>query len=54
MLVINPIQALVHPRTKKKTILHELPIPNPNFSEFVFFGKYIGRLRIGDFNLPSN
>jgi hypothetical protein len=43
MLVINPLQALVHPQTKKKkkkkTILHGLSIPNPNFSEFVFFCK---------------
>jgi hypothetical protein len=32
MPVINPLQALVQPQTqkkKKKTILHELSIPNP-------------------------
>ncbi len=34
----NPLQTLVHPQTQK-TILHGLPIPNPNFSEFTFFGK---------------
>jgi hypothetical protein len=40
MPAINPLQALVHPQTKKKkTILHGLSIPNPNFSEFAFFGK---------------
>jgi hypothetical protein len=39
MLVINPLQALVHPQTQKKTIPHGLSIPNPNFSEFAFFGK---------------
>jgi hypothetical protein len=55
MPVINPFQALVHPQTKKKkTILHGLWIPNPNFAEFAFFGKYICRLGIVDFNLPSN
>jgi uncharacterized protein (DUF1501 family) len=56
MPVINPLQALVHPQTQKgkKTILHGLSIPNPNFSEFAFFDKYICRLRIVDFNLPSN
>ncbi len=41
MSVINPLQALVPPQNqkKKKTILHGLLIPNPNFSEFAFFGK---------------
>ncbi len=39
MPVINPLQALVHPQTQKKTILHGLSIPNPNFSEFAIFGK---------------
>jgi hypothetical protein len=40
MPVINPLQALFHPQTqKKKTILHGLLMPNPNFSEFAFFGK---------------
>jgi hypothetical protein len=40
MPVINPLQALVRPQTqKKKTILNGLSIPNPNFSEFAFFGK---------------
>jgi hypothetical protein len=40
MPVINPLQALVHPQTqKKKTILHRLSLPNPNFSEFAIFGK---------------
>jgi hypothetical protein len=40
MPVIKPFQALVRPQTKKKkTILHGLSIPNPNFSEFAFFGK---------------
>jgi hypothetical protein len=37
MPVISPRQALVHPQTQK-TILHGLSIPNPKFSEFVFFG----------------
>jgi hypothetical protein len=36
MLVINPLQALVHAQTQK-TILHGLSIPNPNFSEFALF-----------------
>jgi hypothetical protein len=41
MLVINPVQALVHPQTQKIYIyiLHGLSIPNPNFSKFLFFGK---------------
>jgi hypothetical protein len=40
MTVINHLQALVHPQTqKKKTSLHGLSSPNPNFSEFAFFGK---------------
>jgi hypothetical protein len=41
MPAINPFQTLVHPqiKKKKKTILHGLSIPNPNFSEFAFFGK---------------
>jgi hypothetical protein len=30
MPVINPLQALVHPQTQKKTILHGLSILNPN------------------------
>jgi hypothetical protein len=38
MPVMNPLQALVHPQTQK-TNLHGLSIPNPNFSEFAFFGK---------------
>ncbi len=38
----------------KKTILHGLSMPKPNFSEFAFFGKQICRLGIMDFNLPSN
>jgi hypothetical protein len=38
--IINRLQALVHPQTQKKTILHGLSIPNHNFSEFAFFGKY--------------
>jgi hypothetical protein len=38
MPVINPLQALVHPQPQK-TILHGLSIPNPNISEFAFFGK---------------
>jgi hypothetical protein len=37
MPVINPLQALVHLQTQK-TILHGLSIPNPNFSDFAFFG----------------
>jgi hypothetical protein len=37
MLVINPLQALVHRQTQK-TILHGLSILNPNFSDFAFFG----------------
>jgi hypothetical protein len=39
MPVISPLQALFHPQTQKNTILHGLPILNPNFSEFAFFGK---------------
>jgi hypothetical protein len=41
MPVINPLQALVNPQRRKlkKTILHGFSIPNPNFSEFAFFGK---------------
>jgi hypothetical protein len=39
MPAINPLQALVHPQIQKKTILHGLSIPNPNFSEFALFGK---------------
>jgi hypothetical protein len=38
MPVINPLQALVHPQTQK-TILHELSIPIPNFSEIAFFAN---------------
>jgi hypothetical protein len=53
MLVINPLQALVHPQTQK-TILHGLSIPNPNFSELAFFGKKICRLGIVDFKPTSN
>jgi hypothetical protein len=37
MLVINPLQALVHPQTQKKTVRHGLSIPNLNFSEFPFW-----------------
>jgi hypothetical protein len=39
MLVINPLQELVHPQTQKNypTLLS---IPNPNlFSKFAYFGK---------------
>jgi uncharacterized protein (DUF1501 family) len=41
MMDINPLQALAHRQTRKgkKSILHGLSIPNPNFSEFAFFGK---------------
>jgi hypothetical protein len=39
MPVINSLQALVHPQTKKKTILHGLSIPNPNFSKFAFLAN---------------
>jgi hypothetical protein len=39
MPVISPPQALVHPQTQKKTILHGLSSTNPNFSKFAFFGK---------------
>jgi hypothetical protein len=39
---------------KKKSILHGLSIPNPNFSEFAYFGEEICRLGNVDFNLPSN
>jgi hypothetical protein len=41
MPAINSLQALVHPQTQKEKILilHGLSIPNPNFSEFAFFGK---------------
>ncbi len=41
-------------RKLKKTMLHGLSIPNPNFSEFTFFDNYICRLGIVDFNLPSH
>jgi hypothetical protein len=41
MPVINPLPALVHLQTQKKTILHGLSIPNPNFSKFAIFGKLI-------------
>jgi hypothetical protein len=54
MPAINPLHAVVHPQTQKKTILHGLSIPNPNFSELAFFGKWICRLRIVNLNLPSN
>jgi hypothetical protein len=37
MPVINPLQALVHPQTQKN--YPAWIIPNPNFSEFAFFGK---------------
>jgi hypothetical protein len=53
MLVINPLQALVHPQTQN-TILHGLSIPNPNFSEFAIFGKKMCSLEIMHFNLPIN
>jgi hypothetical protein len=33
-------------KLKKKTILHELSIPNPNLSDFAFFGEYIRTSRI--------
>jgi hypothetical protein len=36
MPFIHPLQAHVYPHTKK-TILHGLSIPNPNFSELAFF-----------------
>jgi hypothetical protein len=41
MSVINPLRAFVHPQTqrKKKTALHGMSSPNPNFSEFAIFGK---------------
>jgi hypothetical protein len=39
---------------KKKTILHGLSIPNPQFSAFASFGKKICRLGIVAFDLPSN
>jgi hypothetical protein len=42
-------------RKLKKTILHGLSSPNNrNFSKFAFFGKYIRRLGIVNFNLPGN
>jgi hypothetical protein len=34
---ISPLQALVHPQTQKKNILHGLSSLNPNFSEFAIF-----------------
>jgi hypothetical protein len=40
-------------RQLKKTALHGLSSPNPNFSEFAIFGKWICRLGIVDFNLPG-
>jgi hypothetical protein len=38
MLVINPLQALVHPQTnnKNKSCPAWIVNPNPNFSEFAF------------------
>jgi hypothetical protein len=53
MTVIIPLQALVHPQTH---INYPAWIvnPNPKFPEFAVFGKYICRLGIVDFNLPSN
>ncbi len=41
-------------RKLKKTTLHWLSIPNPNISEFTYFGKYICRLGIVDFNVSRN
>jgi hypothetical protein len=35
VLVVNPLQAIVHLQTQK-TILHGLSIPNHNISEFAF------------------
>jgi hypothetical protein len=41
MPVINSLQALVHPQTQKDYLawIVNPGIPNPNFSEFAFFGK---------------
>jgi hypothetical protein len=42
MPVVNPLEALVYPQAQKrkkgekKTILHGLSTPNPNFSDFEF------------------
>jgi hypothetical protein len=49
-----PLSKHLFIRKVKKTILHGLPIPNPNFSEFAIFDKKICILGIVDFNLPSN
>jgi hypothetical protein len=38
MPVINPLQSLVHPQTQKNYPAW-IVNPNPNFSEFTFFGK---------------
>jgi hypothetical protein len=41
MPVINPFQAFVHPQTQKKKKNYPALIvnPQPNFSEFAFFGE---------------
>jgi hypothetical protein len=53
MPVVDPLLAHVHPQNKIiRTILHGLSIPD--LSEFSSFGKYICRLGIVAFNLPSN
>jgi hypothetical protein len=53
MPVINPLQAIVHPQTQKNYPAW-IVNPQPQLLRIRFFGKYICRLRIVDFNLPSN
>jgi hypothetical protein len=50
MPVINFLQAPVHLQTQKNYPAW-IVNPNPNFSEFGFFGKYICRLEIVNFSL---
>jgi hypothetical protein len=38
MPVINPLQALVHPQTQKENNPAWIVNPNPNISDFAFFG----------------
>jgi hypothetical protein len=59
MPVINPLQALVHPQTqegkeKKKLSCMDCQSPTPTSQNSLFFGEYICKLEIVDFNLPSN
>jgi hypothetical protein len=54
MPVINRFQALVHPQTQKNYPAR-IVSPQPQLLKIrLFFGKYICRLGIVDFSLPSN